>query len=462
MKRILVISSVFLIFLSFTRPRYGGQLNLYMQEPLSLNPYESSFSDLPLFSLLWTNIFERIEGKLDSAIFESWEYNREKKAWKFILKDGLCFSNGSPITSSDVKKSLELYLRSEQPGARTLSSIISGGEEFISGVTNSVKGLIASDTTELIINLKKDSEDFLNLLSSPYIFLYSGSRNIFSGPYILSSWEKGDSMNLKPNLYFGRGRVYLDGIKVFFKKDYQNLDFIYDETKTHQSMNTYQGISRNIFMFLNSQVLNHSTRVSLLLMLKNRLSKTDLFEPSDSYVETSFKIPFPQPPRSQSLILPELKLNIAVEKGLESLVPFLEKILRDIKVEPEFVFVPSVQVKRIFESPYFQAIVFIPNPSPFYSKEKELIHYIEEYEISKYDENFVVIKNLLSELENINDEDRKMESLFYIQKNMIENAVILPLCKIKTNFYLSKRFEGLKIDDYGRPVLWGVRIASPL
>lgn len=462
MKKGWIILFTSILFLSFTKPRYGGQLSLFLQEPLNLNPHESSFSDLPLFSLLWTNILERIDGKISSSIFEKWEYNWDKKSWRFVIRDGLLFSNASPVSSSDVKKSLELYLRSEQPGSKILSKIIFGGEEFLSGASSSVRGISASNPMELVINLKSHKEDFLDLLSSPYIFLYTGSRNIFSGPYILSSWEKGESMTLKPNPYFGRGRVFLDGVKIYFKRDSQNFDFISEEIKTSQPMNEYKGVGRNVFMFFNSQSLNYNTRISLFFALKNKFPKTDLFEPANSYIETGFSISFPQIPRSQGLILHQLKLNIAVEKGLEPLVPFLEKIFNDIRVEPEFIFVPSFQIRRIFDSQYFQAIIFIPNPSPFYSKDKELIHYIEEYEISKFDENFVTIKNLLSELESIAEEDKKMEILFYIQKNMIENAVILPLCKIKVKFYLSKKFENLKIDDYGRPLFWGVRITSPL
>ncbi len=462
MKKGWIILFTSILFLSFTKPRYGGQITLLLQEPLNLNPYESSFSDLSLFSLLWTNIFERIDGKISSSIFENWEYNREKKSWRFFIKDGLLFSNASPVSASDVKKSLELYLRSEQPGSKILSKIILGGEEFLSGVSSSVRGISASNPMELVISLKSHREDFLDLLSSPYIFLYTGSKNVFSGPYVLSSWERGENMNLKPNPYFGRGRVFLDGVKIYFKRDGQNFDFLSEEIKTSQLMNEYKGASRNVFIFFNSQALNHNTRISLFFTLKNKFPKTDLFEPSNSYIETGVSIPFPQTLRSQSLILQQLKLNIAVEKGLEPLVPFLEKIFSDMKVEPEFVFVPSVQISRIFDSQYFQAIIFIPNPSPFYSKERELIHYIEEYEVSKFDENFVAIKNLLSELENITDENKKMEILFYIQRNMIENAVILPLCRMKLKFYLSKRFEGLKIDDYGRTVFWGVRITSPL
>lgn len=462
MKRILIILSCSFLILFFTRPRYGGQLIIYLQEPLNLNPYESSFSDLPLFSLLWTNILERIDGRISSAIFEKWEYDKQINSWKFILKDGLLFSNATPITSKDIKKSIELYLRSEQPGSEILSECISGGEEFLSGATGSLRGILASDPKELVVKLKTSGEDFLDLLSSPYIFLYTGSNNIHSGPYILSSWEKGESMTLKPNPYFGRGRVFLKGIKIYLKRDIQNLDFSYELIRTSQPVNEFKGVSRNVFMLFNSQALNHNTRVSLFLIIKNKFPKTELFEPSNSYVEEGFTIPLPQTFRAQSSVLPQLKLNIAVEKGLEPLVPILEKILRDAMVEPEFVFVPSVQIKRVFESPYFQAIIFIPNPSPFYSRERELMHYIKEYEVHKYDENFVTVKNLLSELESITDNEKKMEILFYIQKNMMENSVIIPLCKVKTKFYLSNKFEGLKIDDYGRPVFWGVRIKSPL
>ncbi len=461
MRRLFIILFVSILILSFTKPRYGGQLSIFLQEPLSLNPYESSFSDLPLFALLWTNIFERIDGKIDSSIFESWEYDKEKRAWRFVLREGLLFSNGTPVTSSDVKKSIELYLRSEQPGSRTLSKIISGGEEFLSGGSSTVRGILASNPSELSINLKIDKDDLLNFLSSPYIFLYAGSRNVFSGPYILSSWEKGESMSLKPNPYYGRGRVFLEGIKIYFKKDNPTLDFSYEGIKS-SIMNEYKGVSRKVFIFFNSKALNHNTRVSLFLILKNRFSKNEFFEPANSYIEADFSIPLPKPPGHQNIVLPQLKLNIAVEKGLENMVPSLEKILREMRIEPEFVFIPTVQIKRVFESPYFQVIIFIPNPSPFYSKEKELIHYIEEYEVSKYDENFFVSKNLLSELESIKDEDRKMENLFYIQKNMIESAVFVPLCKFKVKFYLSKKFEGFKIDDYGRPVFWGIRISSPL
>jgi ABC-type transport system substrate-binding protein len=460
MKRVFLVLFCFLFILNFTKPRYGGQLIVLWQEPLSLNPYESSFSDLPLFSLLWTNIMERIDGKFSSAIFQSWEYNKEKRAWRFILKEGLLFSNGSPISSSDIKRSIELYMRSEQPGSKTFSRMISGGEEFLSGSSGSVKGIVSLTPSELLINLRVQGEDFLDLLSSPYIFLYTGS-NVFSGPYILSSWEKGDSLTLKPNPYFGRGRVFLDGIKVFFKRDIQNFDFGDSEIKGIQ-FNEFSSFSRKVFMFFNPQSLNHTTRVSLYLAIKNKFPKNDLFELSNSYIDTNFTLPFFHGSRFQSSVLPELQLNVGIEKGLEGIVPFLEKIFRDINIKAEFVFIPSFQIKKIFDSPYFQMVIFFPNPSPFYSEEKELIHYIEEYEISRFDENFLATKKLLSELESVTDADRKVESLFYIQKNMIENAIFLPFCKMKTKFYLNKKFEGLKIDDYGKPVFWGVRMVSPL
>ncbi len=461
MKRKLIVM-VLMFLLSFTKPRYGGQLCILFQEPLSLNPYEASFSDLSLFSLLWTNIFERIDGNFTSAVFEKWESSVNKKEWKFILKEGLSFSNSSPISSSDIKRAIELYLLSEQPGSKALATLISGGKEFLAGSSNHVSGISALNTSELVIKLTKSGEDLPDFLSSPYIFLYTGLKNTFSGPYILSSWEKGESIILKPNPYFGRGRVFLDGMKIVFKK-IAHLDFNADEPISSLEAKEIEGKRNNIFMFLNPKSLNQNSRLSLYSLFRNNFPNSNLFEFANSYLEErelGYTVPFPI--SLQRFVFPELKLDIAVEKGLELLSPFIEKILKSNGIEPEIIYVPSFQIKKLLDTQYFQVVIFIPSPSPFYSNEKLLLYYIEEYDMSKHDENFVAIKNLIKELESVDEENRKMESLFYVQKNMLENAVLLPLCRIKTKFYLNKKYEGLKIDDYGRPLFWGVRMVSPL
>ncbi|MGQ9617524.1 MAG: ABC transporter substrate-binding protein [Candidatus Aminicenantia bacterium] len=450
-------------FLFFSRPRYGGNLILYLPEPLNLNPYEASFSDLSLFSLMWTNLFERIDGKITSPIFESWEYNREKRTWKFTIKDGVLFSNATPITSVEIKKSIELYIRSEQPGSKSLAKIIMGGEQFFSGASNNVPGISAINPYELTITLKGDGPNFPELLSSPYIFLYTGAKNLYSGPYILSSWQKGESIHFKPNPYFPRGRVFLDGLKVVFKRNGQKIDFSNEGYKL-PSMIEFTGRNKNVFIFFNPKILNKNTRTTLFYVLRENLPKSDLYEIANAYVDEKdlgFSL-FLTSSTSKNVILPSLKLDIAVEKGLEPLSSVIEKILKRASVNAEFVFVPSSQIKKLFETEYFQVIIFITNPSPFHSIERQIIYLIQEYEIQKYDENFIAVKNLLRELENVNDENRKMELLFYTQKNMLESAVIFPLCRIRTKFYLNINFEGLMIDDYGRPVFWGVRKTSPL
>ncbi|HYL10572.1 MAG TPA: ABC transporter substrate-binding protein [Candidatus Acidoferrales bacterium] len=99
-----------------TRPHYGGTLHVEMRERVaSLDPRqwpadsEASAAAERLASL----IFERLvaldeNGRPQPQLAAWWEHDAEMKSWKFTLRSGVKFQDGSPLTPKDAGASLAL------------------------------------------------------------------------------------------------------------------------------------------------------------------------------------------------------------------------------------------------------------------------------------------------------------------------------------------------------------------
>src|SRR6188768_3675743 len=79
------------------------------QMPTTWDPVTSSAgSDVQMLALTYSALtFIDNQGNAQPNLVESWEYAKDGKSVSFTLKEGLVFSDGSPIDAEAVKKSLE-------------------------------------------------------------------------------------------------------------------------------------------------------------------------------------------------------------------------------------------------------------------------------------------------------------------------------------------------------------------
>ena len=87
----------------------GGTVKWAWQMPTTWDPVTSSAgSDVQMLALTYSALtFIDNQGNAQPNLVESWEYAKDGKSVTFTLKEGLVFSDGSPLDAEAVKKSLE-------------------------------------------------------------------------------------------------------------------------------------------------------------------------------------------------------------------------------------------------------------------------------------------------------------------------------------------------------------------
>ena len=91
--------------------RYGGTLVVaQLGDPRTFNPIvaqETSSTDVlrPMFDGLLEQNY--ISGELEPALAETWTVSVDGRAWTFTLREGVQWSDGSPLTIDDVLFTLD-------------------------------------------------------------------------------------------------------------------------------------------------------------------------------------------------------------------------------------------------------------------------------------------------------------------------------------------------------------------
>jgi ABC-type transport system substrate-binding protein/methyl-accepting chemotaxis protein len=164
--------------------------------------------------------------KLVPYLAETWFLHPDGRTWEFKLKDNVLFSDGSRITSRDVKFSLERLMNPalSSPYAN-LFSVVEGADEFIAGKASSVSGIVLPGPDTVQFRLKSSYNFFLSLLALSYSSVIKEDRSIFSrplargdivsaGPFVPVENGDPDVDLLAANRDFVNGRPFLDGMEI--------------------------------------------------------------------------------------------------------------------------------------------------------------------------------------------------------------------------------------------------------
>lgn len=139
------------------------------------NPYTClSQENRTIFPLLYEGLFEvSPEFTATPVLCESSEMSLDEKTWKFVLRSGACFSDGSAITSSDIVASYEL----------------AGASDYYESRFAHISSITATDVRTVTITLDTACGDLPLLLDIPIIKAGTGSRlhPTGSGAYVLAT-----------------------------------------------------------------------------------------------------------------------------------------------------------------------------------------------------------------------------------------------------------------------------------
>jgi len=179
-----------------------------------------------------TNPFSGQYGDLVPELADSWEVSDDQLTWTFKLHPGIKWHDGTDFTSADVKFSFELCLDANvgpcYPGGSMKS--IEGADEVIDGTTTDLVGVQAPDP--LTVTIKTSEPNALLPYNVMDLFILQKSsvepipretiekndyfrtpgKAIGTGPFKVSAYSAGQSMELVRYDDYWRGKPHLDNI----------------------------------------------------------------------------------------------------------------------------------------------------------------------------------------------------------------------------------------------------------
>ncbi len=96
------------------------------------------------------------DGKLEPNLAKEWSASKDGTVFTFVLRDGIKFHDGTPLTAEDVKYSIEYVGFPDYKGARaSFINAIKGVKEFKAGKTKDLKGIKVLDKNTIQITTEK-------------------------------------------------------------------------------------------------------------------------------------------------------------------------------------------------------------------------------------------------------------------------------------------------------------------
>lgn len=170
--------------------------------------------------LIPLNVFDRLfETRMESGALElvnslatDYAISEDGLTYDFTLREGVVFSNGSPLTAADVQYSFERLLKLAQQNTEIAEEVL-GADKVMSGEADSLEGFTVVDDTHFTVTLAAPNAGFLAELSAPAMSIVDAettaaagakfgaepSATIGSGPYIVTEWLANDHYTLVYN-----------------------------------------------------------------------------------------------------------------------------------------------------------------------------------------------------------------------------------------------------------------------
>ena len=191
--------------LKFGASSFDGVFNPIMSD----NVYDAYISDI-IFEKLITNT---PEGEYVPAITE-WELSEDKLTYTFTLKDGIKFSDGTPLTTEDVEFTYKAIAHPDYNGPRAYAvNNFVGYDAYHNGETDVFEGIKVIDEKTISFTFNDGLAAPANIESFVYgimpkayydfenweDFLALVDKPLGSGIMVLDSWEPKQFILLKKN-----------------------------------------------------------------------------------------------------------------------------------------------------------------------------------------------------------------------------------------------------------------------
>jgi peptide/nickel transport system substrate-binding protein len=211
---LLVASSVFsaVTGVGATRPHYGGTLKLTMRAaPPSLDPTKSSPEDWFASSHVSRILFDTLvsfdeRGDLQPALAIAWHADPGNQRWQFHLRNGVTFSDRTPLTAEVVAGSL----RTSNPYWKVLSA-----------------------NEEVLVETDSPDPNLAAELALPQYSIVHRQGNQISGTgaFVISHWDAGKQLTVTSREDYWGSRPFVDSIEITFGQSLREQAIAFDLRK---------------------------------------------------------------------------------------------------------------------------------------------------------------------------------------------------------------------------------------
>lgn len=224
---------VFLLFLvsagGFARPfTIIDSVHLY-----NLDPHTANYSsEAQILTGLYEGLFAYDPFSLEPvpALVADYKISRDKLRWTFTLKEGAHFSNGEEITAQTFKDSwLSLLNPATEAPFASLLDCIKGAAEYRSGRGEASEvGISVQGKYQLTLRLAAPTEHLPSILCHHSFSAVHQDRSVYSGPFLLESYD-GSQLRMKKNpQYHDAANVALEEILVIQSDNTVENSYLYN------------------------------------------------------------------------------------------------------------------------------------------------------------------------------------------------------------------------------------------
>jgi peptide/nickel transport system substrate-binding protein len=186
----------------------AGEIRFCIQgEPKTFDPLQVSEQNSQVIRVLTGGTLvreNRVTGRLEPQLAESWTLDNGGRAVTFHLRAGLKFSDGVPLTAADVARTLSTALDPQQAST--------AGDPFRSQQGNPT--IQVSSPRDITIRYARPKPGLDRLFDSlPIVPPHPGKLPASAGPFFVSEYHPGEYVELKRNANYWT-RVASDSMRV--------------------------------------------------------------------------------------------------------------------------------------------------------------------------------------------------------------------------------------------------------
>ena len=199
----------------------------------NLDPHTANYSsEAQILTGLYEGLFSYDPLSLEPvpALVADYKISRDRLRWTFTLKEGARFSNGEEITAQSIKDSwLSLLNPATEAPFASLLDCIKGASEYRAGTgAASDVGISVQGKLQLTLRLVAPTEHLPSILCHHSFSAVHPDRTVYSGPFLLESYD-GSQLRMKKNpQYHDVANVALEEILVIQSDNTVENSYLYN------------------------------------------------------------------------------------------------------------------------------------------------------------------------------------------------------------------------------------------